>query len=155
MIRTREPSWLRLERRLLIVRMELRQGGRLVSRGHAFGEEVEIVRVLHYDTTFRNQSIGMPVGIDGDARQMFGGREFPNAGGKTSVAFTETSDGGFQGSNILVHFDRAQVFDRVLADVGIFAGLVGGAPQQTRGSELPRMLRHLRRHYLHEGMCVG
>ena len=47
--------------------VELRQCGSLVAGRHALGEELEIVRMFDFDMAFESQTVGMSVGIGGDA----------------------------------------------------------------------------------------
>src|ERR1700731_559599 len=86
---------------------------------------------------------------------MFSESEFPDAARKPPGAPSEPSDSGLQVSHVLVHSNRAQMFESTLANVGIAAGIVGGTPQSTCGGELAGVLRHLSGQDLHHRMSVG
>ena len=61
-------GWIsRSKRGLLIILLRLRQCGSLVSGWDALGEELEIVRIFDFDMAFESQTVGMSVGIGGDA----------------------------------------------------------------------------------------
>jgi hypothetical protein len=71
--------------------------------------------------------------------------------GRCPVRSPQSSHRGLQIGDVLVHLDIAQMFDRVLPDVGILTGFVGRAPQHAGGGQVTGVRGHLSRQDLQKG----
>ena len=113
-----------------------------VSGGEPLFDEGKIVGALYLNAALGRHFVRISVGIDWNARHMFSTSEFSNTDWKAPSAFAEVCDRGLQIRHVFIDLDGAQVFYRVLPDIGFLGGIVGRAPQHPRRGVIPSVFVH-------------
>ena len=108
-------------------------------RRKPLGDEVNVLRILHFDPPIRHQLVRMPLRVGRHPTNESRALQIAHGYRESSPLFAVPFNHLLQPCYLFIHLQSEQMLDRVLPDLFFLGVLVSGRPQHARRVEFARM----------------